>query len=120
MQFRASLSRVTEQLDTITLLAEEVRRAQTLPPVMQAILSVGNVMNAGTAKGSASGFRLASLEALTRTRSGNGKTTLLHYLCKARVLPTAAPNRRGGPPRRPFHLRATLKFRAGGRFVQAL
>lgn len=91
MQFRVSVARVTEQLETIALLSEEVRKAQTLPPVMQAILSVGNVMNAGTAKGAASGFRLASLEALTRTRSGNGKTTLLHYLCKARVFAAGAP-----------------------------
>lgn len=94
MQFRLSLKRVTEQLEAISALSEEVRRAQTLPPVMQAILSVGNVMNAGTAKGAASGFRLASLEALTRTRSGNGKTTLLHYLCKVR---RAAWSRRVDP-----------------------
>ena len=91
LSFPAALARVRGQLETVAALAEEVRRSQTLPPVMQAILSLGNVMNAGTAKGAASGFRLASLDALARTRSGNGKTTLLHYLCKARSPPETRP-----------------------------
>ena len=52
---------------------------------MQAILSLGNALNAGTPHGAAAGFRLASLDALAATRSRDGRTSLLHYLCKARA-----------------------------------
>ncbi|OIV98504.1 hypothetical protein TanjilG_18788 [Lupinus angustifolius] len=50
--------------------------------IMQTILSLGNALNQGTAKGSAIGFRLDSLLKLTETRSRNNKITLMHYLCK--------------------------------------
>ncbi|KAE8688465.1 Detected protein of unknown function [Hibiscus syriacus] len=49
---------------------------------MQTILSLGNALNQGTARGSAVGFRLDSLLKLTDTRARNKKMTLMHYLCK--------------------------------------
>lgn len=49
---------------------------------MQTILSLGNALNQGTARGSAIGFRLDSLLKLTDTRARNNKMTLMHYLCK--------------------------------------
>ncbi|PON54557.1 Formin, FH2 domain containing protein [Parasponia andersonii] len=49
---------------------------------MQTILSLGNALNQGTARGSAIGFRLDSLLKLTETRARNNKMTLMHYLCK--------------------------------------
>ncbi|KDP38669.1 hypothetical protein JCGZ_04022 [Jatropha curcas] len=49
---------------------------------MQTILSLGNALNQGTARGSAVGFRLDSLLKLTETRARNNKMTLMHYLCK--------------------------------------
>lgn len=49
---------------------------------MQTILSLGNALNHGTARGSAVGFRLDSLLKLTDTRARNNKMTLMHYLCK--------------------------------------
>ncbi|KAH1201436.1 Formin-like protein 13 [Glycine max] len=49
---------------------------------MQTILSLGNALNQGTAKGSAIGFRLDSLLKLTETRARDKKMTLMHYLCK--------------------------------------
>jgi hypothetical protein len=78
----ASVAAASASLEVASSFAREVTSSTALPGVMRAILSVGNVMNAGTARGGARGFRLASLEQLSRTRSGNGKTTLLHYLAK--------------------------------------
>ncbi|XP_024531860.1 formin-like protein 3 [Selaginella moellendorffii] len=49
---------------------------------MQTVLSLGNALNQGTARGAAIGFRLDSLLKLTETRARNSRTTLLHYLCK--------------------------------------
>ncbi|XP_074283858.1 formin-like protein 17 [Silene latifolia] len=49
---------------------------------MQTVLSLGNALNQGTARGSAVGFRLDSLLKLTETRARNNKMTLMYYLCK--------------------------------------
>lgn len=47
---------------------------------MNAVLAIGNAMNVGTYKGSASGFRLSSLTKLNQTKSTIGSVTLLDYL----------------------------------------
>uniref|UniRef100_M4CUC8 Formin-like protein n=1 Tax=Brassica campestris TaxID=3711 RepID=M4CUC8_BRACM len=60
----------------------QVRGSAKLKRIMQTILSLGNALNHGTARGSAIGFRLDSLLKLTDTRSRNSKMTLMHYLCK--------------------------------------
>uniref|UniRef100_A0A6N2KXI5 Formin-like protein n=1 Tax=Salix viminalis TaxID=40686 RepID=A0A6N2KXI5_SALVM len=61
---------------------EQIRSSAKLKRIMQTILSLGNALNHGTARGSAVGFRLDSLLKLTDTRSRNNKMTLMHYLCK--------------------------------------
>ncbi|GFQ07472.1 formin-like protein 17 [Phtheirospermum japonicum] len=60
----------------------QVRSSVKLKRIMQTILSLGNALNHGTARGSAVGFRLDSLLKLGETRSRNNKLTLIHYLCK--------------------------------------
>ncbi|EFJ38303.1 hypothetical protein SELMODRAFT_75677, partial [Selaginella moellendorffii] len=50
-----------------------------LERVMQTVLSLGNALNQGTARGVAIGFRLDSLLKLKETRAHNSRTTLLHY-----------------------------------------
>ncbi|XP_028079705.1 formin-like protein 3 [Camellia sinensis] len=49
---------------------------------MQMILTLGNALNQGTARGSVIGFKLDSLLKLFDTRARNNKMTLMHYLCK--------------------------------------
>ncbi|KAK6156605.1 hypothetical protein DH2020_010853 [Rehmannia glutinosa] len=61
---------------------EQIRGSAKLKRIMQTILSLGNALNQGTARGSAVGFRLDSLLKLTETRARNNKMTLMHYLCK--------------------------------------
>ncbi|TKY73114.1 Formin protein 13 [Spatholobus suberectus] len=60
----------------------QIKNSVKLKRIMQTILSLGNALNQGTAKGSAIGFRLDSLLKLTETRARNKKITLMHYLCK--------------------------------------
>ncbi|KAG6490703.1 hypothetical protein ZIOFF_052013 [Zingiber officinale] len=69
-------------LNTINSVAKEIRGSVKLKRIMQAILSLGNALNQGTARGSAIGFRLDSLLKLSDICARNNKMTLLHYLCK--------------------------------------
>ncbi|KAH9798787.1 Formin-like protein 18 [Citrus sinensis] len=73
----------------------QVRNSIKLKRIMQTILSLGNALNHGTARGSAVGFRLDSLLKLTDTRARNNKMTLMHYLCK--VLAEKLPELLGFP-----------------------
>ncbi|KAF7152087.1 hypothetical protein RHSIM_Rhsim01G0035100 [Rhododendron simsii] len=67
---------------SFTWCSYQIRNSVKLKRVMQTILSLGNALNQGTARGSAIGFRLDSLLKLTETRARNNKMTLMHYLCK--------------------------------------
>ncbi|KAJ4826465.1 hypothetical protein Tsubulata_019432 [Turnera subulata] len=60
----------------------QIRNSVKLKRIMQTILSLGNALNQGTARGAAVGFRLDSLLKLTDTRARTGRMTLMHYLCK--------------------------------------
>lgn len=82
MQFRTQVSDLRSNLSTVNSAAEEIRNSAKFKKVMQTILSLGNALNQGTARGSAIGFRLDSLLKLTDTRARNNKMTLMHYLCK--------------------------------------
>ncbi|XP_010525899.1 PREDICTED: formin-like protein 18 isoform X2 [Tarenaya hassleriana] len=82
IEFRSQVSDLKTSLNVINSAADEVRSSVKLKRIMQTILSLGNALNHGTARGSALGFRLDSLLKLTDTRARNNKMTLMHYLCK--------------------------------------
>ncbi|XP_022756331.1 formin-like protein 13 [Durio zibethinus] len=82
IQFRSQVSDLRRSLSVVNSTAEEIRNSVKLKRIMQTILSLGNALNQGTARGSAIGFRLDSLLKLTDTRARNNKMTLMHYLCK--------------------------------------
>ncbi|KAK2646750.1 hypothetical protein Ddye_021945 [Dipteronia dyeriana] len=82
IQFRSQVSDLRSSLMIVNSVAEQIRNSAKLKSIMQTILSLGNALNQGTARGSAIGFRLDSLLKLTDTRSLNSKMTLMHYLCK--------------------------------------
>ncbi|KAL3650910.1 hypothetical protein CASFOL_007313 [Castilleja foliolosa] len=81
-QFLSQVSDLRNSLNIVNSASEEVRSSVKLKRIMQTILSLGNALNHGTARGSAVGFRLDSLLKLSETRSRNNKLTLIHYLCK--------------------------------------
>ncbi|WOH01130.1 hypothetical protein DCAR_0520511 [Daucus carota subsp. sativus] len=82
LQFESQVFDLRNSLDVINSATEQIRSSCKLKKVMQTILSLGNALNQGTARGSAVGFRLDSLLKLTETRARNNKMTLMHYLCK--------------------------------------
>ncbi|XP_047948080.1 formin-like protein 18 isoform X2 [Salvia hispanica] len=82
IQFRAQVSDLRKSLDVVNSASDQIRGSAKLKRIMQTILSLGNALNQGTARGSAVGFRLDSLLKLTETRALNNKMTLMHYLCK--------------------------------------
>jgi hypothetical protein len=60
----------------------QVKNSEKFKRIMQTILSLGNALNQGTARGAAVGFKLDSLPKLSETRARNNRMTLMHYLCK--------------------------------------
>lgn len=82
IQFHSQVSDLRKNLNTVNSVADQIRSSEKLKRIMQTILSLGNALNHGTARGSAIGFRLDSLLKLTDTRARNNKMTLMHYLCK--------------------------------------
>ncbi|GAV89012.1 FH2 domain-containing protein [Cephalotus follicularis] len=82
IQFGSQISEFKKSLNTVNSACEEVRNSSKLKEIMKLILHLGNMLNQGTARGSAIGFKLDSLSKLTDTRAVNSKMTLMHYLCK--------------------------------------
>ncbi|XP_028760886.1 LOW QUALITY PROTEIN: formin-like protein 13 [Neltuma alba] len=82
IHFQSQVSDLRKSLNIVDATVEEIRNSFKLKRIMQTILSLGNALNQGTARGSAIGFRLDSLLKLTETRARNNKMTLMHYLCK--------------------------------------
>lgn len=80
--FSSQVNDLRSNLKTINGAANEVKESVKLRQIMQTILTLGNALNQGTARGSAVGFKLDSLLKLSDTRARNNKMTLMHYLCK--------------------------------------
>ncbi|KAI9083832.1 hypothetical protein K1719_034090 [Acacia pycnantha] len=80
--FSSQVNDLRLNLNTINDAAREVKESMKLRQIMQTILTLGNALNQGTARGSAVGFKLDSLLKLSDTRARNNKMTLMHYLCK--------------------------------------
>lgn len=82
LTFSSQAKELRSNLITINEVSREVKGSVKLRQIMQTVLSLGNALNQGTARGSAVGFRLDSLLKLSDTRARNNKITLMHYLCK--------------------------------------
>ncbi|KAL5707931.1 hypothetical protein ACHQM5_018778 [Ranunculus cassubicifolius] len=80
--FSTQVKELRFNLNTINSASREVKDSVKLRQLMQTILTLGNALNQGTARGSAIGFKLDSLLKLSDTRARNNKMTLMHYLCK--------------------------------------
>ncbi|KAI4303455.1 hypothetical protein MLD38_039083 [Melastoma candidum] len=80
--FSSQVNDLRTNLNTINNASREVKESVKLRQIMQTILTLGNALNQGTARGSAVGFKLDSLLKLSDMRAQNNKMTLMHYLCK--------------------------------------
>ncbi|CAL9229557.1 unnamed protein product, partial [Arabidopsis halleri] len=82
IQFATQITELNKGLNAVNSACEEVRTSQKLKEIMENILCLGNILNQGTVRGDAVGFKLDSLLILSDTRAANSKMTLMHYLCK--------------------------------------
>ncbi|CAN6849664.1 unnamed protein product [Brassica oleracea var. botrytis] len=82
IQFRSQISELRNSLSVVNSAAEQVKNSEKFKRIMQTVLSLGNALNQGTARGAAVGFKLDSLPKLSETRARNNRMTLMHYLCK--------------------------------------
>ncbi|XP_072386147.1 disheveled-associated activator of morphogenesis 1 isoform X1 [Diabrotica undecimpunctata] len=79
-RFQVTLNEILPRITGVMEASREVSRSRRLRKLLEIVLALGNYMNRG-ARGNASGFRLASLNRLSDTKSSAAKgTTLLHYL----------------------------------------
>ncbi|VYS66196.1 unnamed protein product [Arabidopsis thaliana] len=82
IQFGTQIKELNKGLNAVNSACEEIRTSQKLKEIMKIILCLGNILNQGTARGSAVGFKLDSLLNLSEKCSANTNMTLMHYLCK--------------------------------------
>lgn len=81
LRFDDEIETAMAELRRLDETASAVMLAQPLHALLQAVLHVGNEVNAGTHKGGIRGFRLSSLMRFVEHRSTvDPKTTLLHYV----------------------------------------
>lgn len=73
-------SEIRTSLDDVIAASKEVMGSKRFERVLAAVLAIGNFLNAGTAKGSARGFRLETLPKLCETKARERGVTLLHYI----------------------------------------
>merc|ERR1719295_1009019 len=73
------LHAVRPRIEAIHLASKATRNAKKFKKILEIILAFGNYMNPAK-KGSAYGFKMASLDNLTITKSSDKKTTIVNYL----------------------------------------
>ncbi|KAL3815366.1 hypothetical protein ACHAXA_000753 [Cyclostephanos tholiformis] len=61
----------------------QIMNSEKLIQVLEMVLNIGNLMNAGTLDGGVEAFKFESLSKLSQTKSADGKTTILDYIVEA-------------------------------------
>ncbi|BAT74621.1 Formin-like protein [Vigna angularis] len=80
LNYDSEIQETKESLQIIELGCKELKSKGLFVKLLEAVLKAGNRMNAGTARGNAQAFNLASLRKLSDVKSSDGKTTLLHFV----------------------------------------
>lgn len=78
--FEEEAAEVSERLTMIKNTLECSISSQKFPIILQYILSVGNILNAGTRYRDAKGFKMSDLPLVVATKTSDGKSTMLSYL----------------------------------------
>ena len=84
MEAMATFEEHTEEtrasLKTLQEVCSQVIESKKLIQVLEMVLNIGNLMNAGTLHGCVQAFKFESLPKLSETKSADGKTTVLDYI----------------------------------------
>ena len=77
--FKETVTILNPQLAAVISASLSIKSSQKLKKILELVLAFGNYMNSAK-RGSVYGFKLASLESLTDTKSTDKKQNLLHYI----------------------------------------
>ena len=80
MKFNEVLTEVKKDIVSFTMACEEVRNSTKFKTVIELVLGIGNVMNAGGRNARAIGFEISFLPKLNSTKTVDNKSTLLHFI----------------------------------------
>lgn len=80
LNYDSEILEIKEFLQTLEVGCKELRNQGVFVKLLEAVLKAGNRMNAGTHRGNAHAFNLASLRKLSDVKSIDGRTTLLHFV----------------------------------------
>jgi hypothetical protein len=78
--FNQQCQEVLDRFNLLFNVCNQVMNSEKLQLVLEAILTIGNIMNQGTHTGAAIGFKFESLLKLTDTKSVDGSMTILDYI----------------------------------------
>jgi len=81
LQFKARYKLIEENLTGFQQTCEELMSSKVLPNIISAVLTVGNYLNGGTARGQADGFEVSFLQKVSSIK-GNGITLLQFVAAK--------------------------------------
>eukprot|EP00026_Physarum_polycephalum_P006165 Phypoly_transcript_06206.p1 GENE.Phypoly_transcript_06206~~Phypoly_transcript_06206.p1 ORF type:complete len:600 (+),score=160.61 Phypoly_transcript_06206:127-1800(+) len=79
-QFSVRIGKLTEDIVVVTSAATQIVKSQSLQRILEAILAIGNYLNAGTRLAPAYGFKLDAIKKVTDTRANGKNINLLHYI----------------------------------------
>ncbi|KAI0563645.1 Formin-like Protein [Gracilaria domingensis] len=71
---------IRTSLSVVIMASKEVLNSKRFQQVLAMVLAIGNFLNAGTAKGSARGFKLEALTKLAEIKARERGTNLLHFI----------------------------------------
>ena len=82
LQFPVLSSELMEKMAQVNRVCEELTTSSSLKVVLKLILTLGNVLNDGTSRGKAKGFKLSDLSKLNQLKGVDSDMSLLHYVAK--------------------------------------
>ncbi|XP_018426021.1 PREDICTED: protein diaphanous homolog 1 [Nanorana parkeri] len=82
LMFNEHVENIKPDIVAVTAACEEVQKSKNFATLLELTLLVGNFMNAGSRNAGAFGFEIGFLCKLKDTKSGDQKTTLLHFLAE--------------------------------------
>ena len=80
--FVSCVDKLKDELSILKQASNQVLTSKCLKLVLEGVLAVGNYLNTGTSRGSAAGFKIASLLKLKDIKGKDRKTSLLHFIVK--------------------------------------
>ena len=78
--FEEHIEEACAGFNTLQEVCSQVMESEKLIAVLEMVLNIGNLMNAGTLDGGVEAFKFESLSRLSQTKSADGKTTVLDYI----------------------------------------